>query len=215
MSNIKYDPSKLEDNPAFDGVRTLLSRPLLEPIDYLNYFSEVSSDINTLLKPMYELAKSVSAKTIVELGTRWGNSTIALLIYCHYNNKELNTHLYSVDIEDCHVAISIIKALGLERYWTFTQINDMEYIKEWRDNKGNKGIDLLFIDTDHTYELTRKELELYSPYVNIGGVILFHDSTTEGVKMGWEEFLIDHKNWISIDDDKFMPLTGKVIKRII
>ncbi len=206
---IIYDPSKLDNNPAFNGLRKLLSQKSLEPMNYLDYFSKDPTDIHTLLIPMYNLAKDIGAKTIVELGVRWGNSTIALLVYCHYNDA----HLYSVDIEDCHVARSIINALGLTPYWAFTQMNDVDYIKKWKIKEDNL-IDLLFIDTDHTYDLTKKELDEYSPYVRKGGIILFHDSYMEGVKRGFTDFLKNNTNWTSLDDNIYLPLAAKVIKRI-
>jgi hypothetical protein len=39
----------------------------------------------------------------------------------------------------------------------------------------NDKIKLLFIDCDHTYELTKKIYDLYLPLVVDGGIILFHD----------------------------------------
>jgi hypothetical protein len=35
--------------------------------------------------------------------------------------------------------------------------------------------DWIYIDTDHTYETTRKELELYAPKLKLGGIIAGHD----------------------------------------
>lgn len=206
---IIYDQSKLENHPAFNGLKTLLNQESLEPMNYLDYFSRDPTDICTLLIPMYNLAKDIGAKTIVELGVRWGNSTVALLVHCHYNDA----HLYSIDIEDCHVARSIINALGLAQYWTFAQCNDVDYIKKWKI-KDDNTIDLLFIDTDHTYDLTKKELEEYSPYIRKGGVILFHDSYMEGVKGGYTDFLAKYTNWTSLDDSIYLPLGAKAIKKM-
>jgi len=111
---------------------------------------------------MYDLLREIGAKTIVELGVRWGNSTVALLIYCHCNDSKL----YSVDIESCDVAKSIIKALGLEGYWTFTQMDDMEYVNTWSGmDTADRTIDFLFIDTDHTYDSLPKR------YINIMGLL--------------------------------------------
>jgi len=36
-------------------------------------------------------------------------------------------------------------------------------------------IDFLFIDGDHTYEGVRQDYEMYSPLVQKGGYIAFHD----------------------------------------
>lgn len=209
MKEIIYDPDALHKHPSFEDIRNLISRdPPPEARELLDHFSNTKNDINTLLKPMYNLLCDIGAKTIVELGVRWGSSTVAFLVYCHCNDSRL----YSVDIEDCGVAKSIMKALGLMKYWTFTQINDIEYVNIW--NRTNRMIDFLFIDTDHTYELTTKELDIYNGFVRKGGIIFFHDSDKEGVVMAYNEFLKKSPNWTSIYDDKYLPLKGKAIKRI-
>ena len=41
----------------------------------------------------------------------------------------------------------------------------------------NEPIKLLFIDCDHSYELTKEIYDLYEPLVIDGGIILFHDSS--------------------------------------
>ena len=40
---------------------------------------------------------------------------------------------------------------------------------------GNRKIDFLFIDGDHSYEGVKKDFEMYSPLVRKGGIIAFHD----------------------------------------
>lgn len=40
---------------------------------------------------------------------------------------------------------------------------------------GNRQLDLLFIDGDHSYEGVRDDFELYHPLVRSGGLIAFHD----------------------------------------
>ena len=40
---------------------------------------------------------------------------------------------------------------------------------------GNKQIDLLFIDGDHSYEGVKKDFEIYKSFVSNNGIIAFHD----------------------------------------
>lgn len=51
------------------------------------------------------------------------------------------------------------------------------------------GADLLFIDGGHTLDVVRKDIELYLPLVKDGGVVVFHDFSSEcGVPTAvWEE----------------------------
>ena len=58
---------------------------------------------------------------------------------------------------------------------------------------GDRELDLLFIDGDHSYEGVRKDYELYTPLVRKGGLIVFHDivpcppKRRCGVPQFWQE----------------------------
>jgi predicted O-methyltransferase YrrM len=58
-------------------------------------------------------------------------------------------------------------------------VRDDSHKIETRDNVsellGGRKLDLLFIDADHTYEGVRSDFELYSPLMQPGGLIAFHD----------------------------------------
>jgi len=122
------------------------------------------TDIHEHLATLFMLTVELNLKTIVELGTGPGESTIALL----YAAKQIGGKVNSIDTDPCLEAKEKIKALGLQEYWTFIQGDDLKV--EW-----NKPIDHLFIDTSHTFNQTIRELEKYEPYVNYGGIITIHD----------------------------------------
>ncbi len=48
-------------------------------------------------------------------------------------------------------------------------------LDEVRDILQGRFVDLLFIDGDHTYLGAKKDYEMYSPLVQKGGLIIFHD----------------------------------------
>lgn len=48
-------------------------------------------------------------------------------------------------------------------------------LKKLKGILGDKKIDLLFIDGDHTYEGIKKDYDMYAPLVGKGGLIVFHD----------------------------------------
>ena len=62
-----------------------------------------------------------------------------------------------------------------------------------RDLLGNRLLDFLFIDGDHTYEGVKMDYEMYSPLVRPGGIIAFHDIVEHprhlnvGVPRFWQE----------------------------
>ena len=49
-------------------------------------------------------------------------------------------------------------------------------------------LDVLYIDGDHSYEGVKKDIEIYTPSVRVGGYVLFHDYLgEEGVRLAIEE----------------------------
>jgi cephalosporin hydroxylase len=55
---------------------------------------------------------------------------------------------------------------------------------------GERPVDFLFIDGDHSYEGVRRDFELYAPFVRSGGIVALHDIASPiapGVSRFWEE----------------------------
>ena len=52
----------------------------------------------------------------------------------------------------------------------------------------DKPLDLLFIDTLHTYDQATAELARYGPYVRSGGVVIMHDFQNSGVRKAAEDY---------------------------
>jgi cephalosporin hydroxylase len=46
-------------------------------------------------------------------------------------------------------------------------------------NQLPRDVGILFVDSDHTYELTREEIRLHAWRVRPGGVVAFHDTNVE------------------------------------
>jgi predicted O-methyltransferase YrrM len=126
-----------------------------------------NTDIHEHLATLYFFTTELNLKNVVELGTRDGESTIALLLAC----KKIGGRLTSIDIDPCLTAKQRIESYGLTSYWSFMQANVAKV--DWHDS-----IDHLFVDTSHTYEQTLLELNKFEPYVTPGGVITLHDIVT-------------------------------------
>ncbi len=122
----------------------------------LEEFTE--SDIKGHLEYLYNTVIQLSAQVILELGVRSGESTKAFLEAC----KETGGKLISIDIVDC-------SQVSADKHWQFIQSDDLDI--PW-----DKDIDILFIDTSHTYEQTLAELKKFAPYVKKGGKIILHDT---------------------------------------
>lgn len=125
------------------------------------------TDIHEHLQTLHMLTVELNLKNILELGTRTGESTIALLLAA----KELDGRVTSVDIDSCEDAKEKVKKFELEPYWKFIQTDDLTL-------KWDQQIDHLFIDTSHTYEHTLLEFKKFEPFVRKGGLITLHDIIT-------------------------------------
>jgi GT2 family glycosyltransferase len=179
-----------------------------ELLSYLSERIERKSDINEHLGFLYTLVVESGAQKIVELGTRGGDSTCAFLIGAFVTGG----HVVSVDhgkgteytqepsTSDrlSQTSAFVKNKLGLSDLWTLVVRDDAEFASEYSDE-----IDLLFIDTIHSYEQTRIELEKWGSKVVDGAFILLHDTVSypEQNKAIWE-FLdknplsqyVEHKN---------------------
>lgn len=124
------------------------------------------SDIYLHLPRFVELVRKMGATRVVELGTRTGVSTVAWL----YALEQTGGRLVSVDLD-------AKPPIGDYDHWTFIQGNDEDprvynrLVDEFPD-----GVDILFLDTSHWLDETRRELALYRWLVRPGGVIVCHDT---------------------------------------
>lgn len=128
--------------------------------------SEVEwSDIQSHLQRLRESARG----NVFEIGVRDGISTAALLVGIKEHQQNQSSHLWSLDVIDCG-------GLYDDPDWTFIQghsvIGAERILKQLPPE-----LDLLFIDSDHSYETTRDELRIYGPLVKKdSGLILMHDT---------------------------------------
>ena len=123
----------------------------------------MTSDINENVHILYELAQE--CKTVVEFGVRSGVSTRAFLAS--------DVELMSFDIE-LHPKV---RELFLKAQ---AQGKSVQYIKANVLDIEVEPMDLLFIDTLHTYEQLQKELALHGNKAR--RYIAFHDTYTFGLQ---------------------------------
>ncbi len=137
------------------------------------------SDIQHHLGLLFSLAKG----NVLELGTRGGVSTAALLA----GVERSGGWVWSMDIEDCsHVANG-------HKQWTFILGDSRDAKTADMFTENDVTLDLLLIDTFHSYEQAQAELALWGPHVAPGGTICLHDTETfPGVRRAAQEFADAH-----------------------
>lgn len=198
-SPLPYRNVKMETFPVS---HVSASMPTLEILpEEFKTLLVMESHVQDCLETLYR--KGLKSEVKLELGTCTGHSTHALLLSCKYGRG----HLWSVDTEPCLMAVDRMKKNNLDKYWTFTIMHDLEYVRSW-----NKEIDLLFIDSGHSFDLTLSELEAYSPFIKSDGVIFLHDTVAcPAVKEAISEFIKRHPKWTYMEIPTFNGL-GKLAR---
>jgi cephalosporin hydroxylase len=122
------------------------------------------------------IALARDAKTVVEFGVRGGVSTWALL-----DGLPDDGHLWSVDIIDCVVPPRVSE----DPRWTFLVGDDLDPAVQ---NRLPDDADLIFIDTSHTYEQTKAELDYALTFAP--DKIALHDYELPEVSQAVDEFCV-------------------------
>jgi cephalosporin hydroxylase len=120
------------------------------------------SDVQYAMPRLHESCRWRERPAILELGVRSGQSTSAFLGAAELSGG----HVWSVD---CNVPDVPAHWLGSD-LWTFTQGDDLAVPLP------PVAIDVVFIDTTHTFEHTLAELRRFVPLVTPGGTVLLHDT---------------------------------------
>ena len=130
------------------------------------------SHISEHLGSLFFFTVDARPKLIVELGTNEGESTRVLLAAAAITDATV----LSVDISDCgHLE------LPYKERWHFVTADDVEFgrtaFSGWcRERTLEPVIDLLFIDTSHEYDHTKREIETWAPFLSDHATVVFHDT---------------------------------------
>ncbi len=144
------------------------AEPLKEGLQGYTEASDVSDHLSTL----FFLTLIQQPRLIVELGTRGGESTRALLAAASI----VKARMLSLDLEECG-------GLDLRHRdrWQFVKGDDVAFgltgFEAWSQKEGlEPRVDVLFIDTSHEYAHTKRELEAWMPHLSAGGMVMLHDT---------------------------------------
>lgn len=154
--------------------------------DWIPVDKQQKIDTYNALWLMYAYAKLSNAQRILELGVgKFGISTWLLLKVC----DETGGRLTSVDINP-----SCGNFYSGNKEWTFVA-GDSLYVDI------NGSYDIVMIDTSHTYEQTKGELEKYVPMLRKNGLLYMHDTNLSPVMDAFNEYQNKENNlrFLSID----------------
>ncbi len=132
---------------------------------------------------------------ILDFGTGWGKLVISIALACPqaeiytFDPSRYNKDTYEVEIRKI-----LIDHLGTDLHFEMTD----SFKHQW-----NKLLDVLSIDSDHSYEVTKFEIEKYWPFVKSGGLILMHDYNVPkvGVKKATDEYIVTHPEYLILESN--------------
>lgn len=181
---MKYTPSKLAEISIFNGACQKISE----------------------LAPLIRLLRRRKLKTVVEIGTMRGGT---FWLWCQL--AEPSATIVSIDLPGGKFGggYSLKDQQKFETYGkprqslSFLRKDSHKPTTQQKVQKllGDRSIDFLFIDGDHSYSGVKKDFQLYSPLVRRGGLIALHDIlphdkvTTCRVDRCWRELKLEYDHW--------------------
>jgi len=138
---------------------------------------------------------------IVEIGSFKGKSTCWMakaMQLAHSNEKivaidpHINTRQIGVvpaykEDSSFDIFLSNLKNAGVIEYVEPIKMASVDAAKSW-----NQPIKLLFVDGSHVYEDVMLDLETWEPLVEIGGIIVMHDTKPTGPRIEVRQAMVDY-----------------------
>ena len=157
--------------------------------DWLSAATELASGAllwGALQKPeeLEELAAFLQTRpkprTVVEIGTARGGT---LWFWCQLATEDaliVSVDLPGGDFGGGYTLKDVPRLLGHAEGQQDIQLlagnsHSQNMLEAVTKLVGDRGVDLLFIDGDHTYEGVKQDWEMYSPLLNDDGIVVFHD----------------------------------------
>jgi len=152
------------------------------------YLQQIPDEIASCIVDVINIRDKGRFKNYLEIGAASGGATYLFNHFFNWDNVLLiddNQHKYR------HWCLreNILKHIKHEEF-----IGD-SHTEEAFNFAKRFMFDLIFIDGDHTYEGVKKDIEMYLGLLNVGGLVLFHDTLFDrrslGVKRAFEELKAD------------------------
>lgn len=118
-----------------------------------------------------DLARSIEPRAVMEIGTAEGGTNFLLGAALPSATLKIGVDLFVRNTR-------LLKAYsrpGCEQLFVHGSSHAPPVIKHVRALLGDRPLDVLFIDGDHSYEGAKADFEGYLPLVRSGGLIAFHD----------------------------------------
>jgi predicted O-methyltransferase YrrM len=208
------DAEMLEIRKAYLDPRYALFQAFLRPQTFREVVEKIfaksfpgATDLSAL-SLIGTMCMLTQPSRVLDFGTFCGFSTLVLADLLSTNDR--SGHIVTVEPDGTAQtsAMESIERVGLQDAVTFvTGFSTDPHIASILRQLG--PFDMMYIDSSHSYEATRQELDMYlghSPIVRSGGLVFLHDVTLDmGANRGVGAAVDD---WLSDQTDfRYLPLT--------
>lgn len=140
--------------------------------NFILNLAQEDTDTSQYLMSLYNIPIQMGAKTIVEIGA--GRSTFALVAAANRIGESSNVTSIDLGGRDTLNRVTGGEEL-MKKEGRLFLFQESSLTVRW-----GTPIDFLFLDSEHTYDLTVAEIDKWFPLVRRGGVIMCHDTGHEG-----------------------------------
>ncbi len=168
-----------------------------ELLDFCRRDKMAAYNITALAGIIFHTAVLEDVKSILEIGTGWCLSTIALASAARITGGKV----LSFDIHDRSNILSTVP--DLLPY--ITQINTNSHSTHVTTpliDRHFHDVDLLLIDGDHTYPGVKQDFEYYTNFLSKDGIVILHDIALSDPDKGVDSIEV-YKFWEEIDTNMF------------
>lgn len=126
---------------------------------------------NNAQKVIEVLKSKPQAELIVEIGTSCSSCVVGGSTEIFAKNKNSKAAFYSIDI------VAHNPGIDREKYKNINFVQSKSVDQKIKGVIGDRLIDILFIDGDHSLQVVFEEYQFYLPIMKKDGIILLHDTT--------------------------------------
>jgi predicted O-methyltransferase YrrM len=172
LRGFDFEPSIYSD---LSEAEWQIVRQWYEETDQSNLIGECAVPLVSLLQGLV-LGNRITR--IVQLGTCSGYSSLLLGFMLRRMNASRGLFTLEIDLELCAFTQRWLERAGLTNYVTVVRGNSLDphSIAAARDHFPDEP-EMILLDSSHEYDATIRELDLWYPLLQRGGLFLLHDTS--------------------------------------
>lgn len=167
-----------------------------------SFDTDRAGDVSLCMLWLYTLARTIYARSILEIGCADGSTTLPLLKAAEENNGNVQ----SVDMHNCEIAQYLVDACGYREFWSLYEKGSDSFFSTC-----TTAYDLVFIDGDHSAVAVEKDLLNSWQHLAEGGYVVLHDWSPAHPSEYWRTREDPMSFGVGKAVQKCLPFLGKYV----